>query len=69
MMNQKQQIGIIKVVQSIYHEKHIKGFYSGIGFTLMRVIPQNIILFLFYEMIREYLHHSPDIITVKNIDL
>ena len=42
-------------MKDIYNERGIKGFYYGFGIGLIRVLPNNAVLFLSYEFISRYL--------------
>ena len=44
-----------KVLKRTYGKEGIKGFYSGFSLNLFRILPQNIIVFMLYEKISQFL--------------
>lgn len=45
----KENLGVIKFARKIYDNRGIKGFYSGYNIALIRVLPNNAIMFISYE--------------------
>jgi hypothetical protein len=42
-------MSIIKLVKEIHREKGISGFYAGFKINLLRILPNNAIMFVAYE--------------------
>ncbi len=43
------------MVRQIYGEKGIRGFYTGFGINLIRILPNTAILFMSYEYLSKIL--------------
>jgi mitochondrial ornithine carrier protein len=67
MMNEQNNHSLRNSIKAIYKANSFKGFYSGLGLTLLRVIPQSSILFVSYELIRKQLYHYKDAVTLEKI--
>ena len=48
-------MNIKKMTQNIYKEKGIVGFYAGFNVNLLRILPNNAIMFMCYEYLSRYL--------------
>jgi len=53
----KKQMGIIKLIKNIYHVQGILGFYGGFRINLLRILPNNAIMFASYEKLSYYLEN------------
>lgn len=51
----EKKMTMLKVVNKIYKENGIKGFYLGFGLNLFRILPNNAIMFVTYEFISRLL--------------
>ncbi len=43
------------ILKQIYSKSGIGGFYSGIKYDFVRILPMNIVVFTSYEFIKKYL--------------
>ncbi len=47
--------GLISVVRRLYKTEGAKGFYTGFGVNMIKMLPHNAILFVVYEYLRSHL--------------
>jgi len=48
---------LTSVIKDVYKKENIKGFYTGFGINLARIIPHTAVLFVIYEYLRAHLHY------------
>ena len=48
-MMQTEHLGLKTAIKKIFAEKGLRGFYRGLGITLIRAIPANATVFYVYE--------------------
>jgi ornithine carrier protein len=41
-----------RVIQTIYKNEGVRGFYNGMGITLLRAVPSNALVFLLYDYLK-----------------
>lgn len=49
------QMSMIKLIKTIYQKHGIAGFYGGFKINLIRILPNNAIMFASYEKLSHYL--------------
>ncbi len=47
-----------KLIVKIYQEKGMSGFYGGFRINLLRILPNNAIMFASYEKLSHYLENN-----------
>ncbi len=55
---EQKQMSFTKLVQEIYKERGLKGFYSGFQINLMRILPNTAIMFVAYEYLSKLLNNT-----------
>lgn len=59
---------LLKCIKSIYNKRGILGFYYGFGIGLIRVLPNNAVLFLTYEFVSRFLQsyviHDSNVVNI-----
>lgn len=53
----KKQMSMTKLMKNIYQDKGIAGFYGGFRINLIRILPNNAIMFASYEKLSHYLEN------------
>lgn len=51
----EKQMSLAKITKSIYRSQGISGFYGGFKVNLIRILPNNAIMFASYEKLSHYL--------------
>ncbi|ODV57973.1 mitochondrial carrier [Ascoidea rubescens DSM 1968] len=54
LVDQNIKIDFLEIAKLIYLKNGIKGFYTGLGITLIRCIPANGVIFLTYDKLKFY---------------
>ncbi len=47
--------GLLPVARELYRKEKLRGFYTGFGVNLVRIIPHSAVLFIVYEYLRSHL--------------
>lgn len=53
----KKQMSMTKLMKNIYQAQGIRGFYGGFRINLLRILPNNAIMFSSYEKLSHYLEN------------
>lgn len=53
----KKQMSMTKLIKNIYQAQGIRGFYGGFRINLLRILPNNAIMFASYEKLSYYLEN------------
>jgi len=54
----KKQMTMKKLINNIYQVQGISGFYGGFRINLLRILPNNAIMFASYEKLSYYLENA-----------
>ena len=57
---ESKEMGIRKLIQNIYEQRGIGGFYAGFRINLMRILPNTAIMFMCYEYLTRYISSKLD---------
>lgn len=53
----KKKMSMTKLIKNIYRAQGISGFYGGFRINLLRILPNNAIMFTSYEKLSYYLEN------------
>jgi len=53
----KKQMSMTKLMKNIYQVQGIRGFYGGFRINLLRILPNNAIMFASYEKLSNYMEN------------
>jgi solute carrier family 25 folate transporter 32 len=51
----KTKVNLLNVIKGVNKKDGIRGFYAGFYVNLIKILPQNAILFVVYEYLRSHL--------------
>ena len=54
---EKKKMSMTKLIKNIYQAQGIRGFYGGFRINLLRILPNNAIMFASYEKLSYYLEN------------
>lgn len=55
IQNSEQKLSMTNVAQRIFKEKGVRGFYEGLGVTVLRSAPSSAVVFVAYEFLNRWL--------------
>ena len=55
---EQKKMSILKLINNIYTERGITGFYSGFRINLVRILPNTAIMFMAYEYLSKIINRA-----------